>query len=66
MGSVLPLCFLEQITVSLSVQYNSNFANTDVPLNLVTVIFTGFFTYNNLQELCTTGCIITKVLGCTG
>jgi hypothetical protein len=66
MGSVLPLCSLEQIIVTISLQYNSNFANTDVPLKLVTVIFTGFFTYKYLQELCATGCIITKVLGYTG
>jgi len=56
----------EQIIVTLSDQYNSSFANTDVPLNLVTVIFTGFFTYSNLQELCATGCIVTKVVGYTG
>jgi hypothetical protein len=66
MGSVLPLCSLEQIIVTLSVQYSSSFANTDVPLNLITVIFTGVFSYNNLQELCATGWIITKVLGYTG
>jgi len=64
-GGVLPVCPLKQI-VTLSVQYNSSFANINVSLNLVTVIFTGFFTHNNLQELCATGCIITKVLGCTG
>jgi hypothetical protein len=66
MGSVLPVCSLEQIIVTLSVQCNGSFANTDVPLNLVTIIFTGFITYNNLQELCATGCSITKVLGYTG
>jgi hypothetical protein len=49
--------------VTLSVQYDGNVANTYVPLHLVTVIFTGFFTNNNLQELCAAGWSITKVLG---